>query len=652
MAATVPPLLFSFFFFFLLPFFGFHVVASELSTSNGTAAAENPFTARAALIRYWNRKVPTHRPQPSFLLSKLSPLSALDSAIFSALAATDPSALSLRLLALCAAARLLCTPDYTNTYSAASRKDDSSAFASYQNSNFSDFGTGAANGLNSFKNYSDGLNVAFDTFRRYSRDSTQHNDSFASYAPDGNIATTNFTSYASSATGGAGEFSSYDQGSNAPDLKFTNYDAHATGRSLSFSSYSKDSNSGDQSFAGYGKDGHGVPTSFTSYGNNSNVMGSSFAGYGEGANGANDSFASYGFNGNVPRNNFRSYADGGNLGSDRFTSYRDHSNVGDDSFASYAKSGKAASADFINYGNSFNQGSDSFKGYGEGSSEHKITFTTYAGDNTSFKAYSKSGIDFKSYRNSSVIPSSTSSSRVAAASSLDLSLPRASGRPANRWLVEPGKFFREHDLHRGSVMPMPDIRDKMPPRSFLPRSIAGRIPFSVTEVRRIFGIPADTALAKAVADTVAECERAPSRGETKRCATSAEDVIDFAVSVLGNDVVARSTASTAGSKGDVLIGEVRGVDGGKITRSVSCHQSLFPYLVYYCHAVPKVRVYEAEILAVHSKEKINHSVAICHLDTSDWSSSHCAFAALGSAPGRIEVCHWIFEGDMTWTVAD
>ncbi|CAL9174380.1 unnamed protein product, partial [Musa hybrid cultivar] len=646
--ATATAALFYFILLLVLPFSSrHHVAASEASASE---SAPNPFTARAAVIRYWNRKVPMSRPQPAFLLAKLSPLSAVDSATFSSLAAADPSALSTRLPALCAAARLLCSPAQANTYSAAARKDDSSAFASYQNSNFSDYGTGASGGRSAFKHYSDDLNVPVDTFRRYSRDSTGHNDSFASYAPDGNVVTANFTSYGSSATGGAGDFASYDHESNVPDLKFTNYDADATGRRRSFSSYSDDTNAGDQSFAGYGKDGDRVPTSFTSYANNSNVIGSSFAGYGEGANGANDSFASYGFNGNVPENNFRSYGAGGNSGSERFSSYRDQSNVGDDSFASYAKGGGAATADFVNYGDSFNPGSDSFKGYGEGSAKHRVTFKSYAGDNTSFKGYAKSGVDFKSYRNSSVDPSS-SSARAAATASL-LSLRRAAGKPSNRWLVEPGKFFREHDLRRGSVMPMPDIRDKMPPRSFLPRSIAGRIPFSPADVRRIFGIPADTALGKAVGDTVEECESAPSRGETKRCATSAEDVIDFAVSVLGSDVVVRSTATTAGSKADVLIGRVSGANGGKVTRSVSCHQSLFPYLVYYCHSVPKVRVYEADILAVHSKQKINHGVAICHLDTSAWSPTHGAFVALGSAPGKIEVCHWIFEGDMTWTVAD
>ncbi|KAH0675337.1 hypothetical protein KY285_023138 [Solanum tuberosum] len=59
-------------------------------------------------------------------------------------------------------------------------------------------------------------------------------------------------------------------------------------------------------------------------------------------------------------------------------------------------------------------------------------------------------------------------------------------------------------LKSGTIMPMPDIKDKMPKRSFLPR------------------------VAKMINDPLSECERAPSAGETKRCPNSAEDMIDFA----------------------------------------------------------------------------------------------------------------------------
>ena len=136
-------------------------------------------------------------------------------------------------------------------------------------------------------------------------------------------------------------------------------------------------------------------------------------------------------------------------------------------------------------------------------------------------------------------------------------------------------------------------------------------------------------------DTLEECDRAPSEGETKRCVSSAEDMTDFATSVLGHNVVLRSTENVSGSKKEIMIGEVKDIDGGQVTQSVSCHQSLFPYLVYYCHSVPKVRVFEADILDPSSKAKINHGVAICHLDTSAWSPTHGAFLALGSGSGPV-----------------
>ena len=157
---------------------------------------------------------------------------------------------------------------------------------------------------------------------------------------------------------------------------------------------------------------------------------------------------------------------------------------------------------------------------------------------------------------------------------------------------------------------------------------------------------------KMIMDSLGECERAPSVGETKRCVGSVEDMIDFATSVLGRNVAVWTTENVNGFNQNIMVGGVKGMKGGKVTKSVSCHQSLFPYLLYYCHSVPKVRVYEADLLNPESKAKINHGVAICHLDTTAWSPTHGAFVALGSGPGRIEVCHWIFENDMTWTIAD
>ncbi|KAF3648301.1 hypothetical protein FXO37_19516 [Capsicum annuum] len=103
-------------------------------------------------------------------------------------------------------------------------------------------------------------------------------------------------------------------------------------------------------------------------------------------------------------------------------------------------------------------------------------------------------------------------------------------------------------------------------------------------------------MGKMIGDALAECEKSPSAGGTKRCVSSIEDMIDFSTSVLARNAVVRTTENKKGSKGDIMIGSVKGINGGKVTKSLSCHQSLLPYLLYYCHSVPKVRVYEADIL--------------------------------------------------------
>ncbi|CAN1794868.1 Polygalacturonase-1 non-catalytic subunit beta, partial [Linum perenne] len=396
-------------------------------------------------------------------------------------------------------------------------------------------------GVDSFKNYSTGINSASDSFLKYSSRSNRHNEVFANYAVDANAANASFGNYGSGATAGFGKFNNYQDRVNVPGQRFTTYDSASKGHKLSFATYSEDTNAGSQSFISYAKKGIRSPNQFTSYGKGSNIIDSTFTGYGE-----------------------------------------------------------------------------------------TVGFKSYSSDRT-FIDYNKNGVVFSSYSNASTVETH-------------------GGRK-----VEPGRFFRESMLREGNVMVIPDIVDKMPERSFLPRAIVSRLPFSssrLEEVKDIFHAGENSAAALAIDNAVTECERTPSLGETKRCVGSIEDMIDFAVAVLGSNVVVRTTENVNGSKEEVMIGVVRGINGGQVTKSVSCHQSLYPYLLYYCHSVPKVRVYEADIVDVERRKKINVGVAICHLDTSTWSPSHGAFVALGYGPGQIEVCHWIFENDMTWTIVD
>ncbi|NP_001310332.1 BURP domain-containing protein 14-like precursor [Zea mays] len=619
-----------------------------------TSLPVNPFTAKAAFIRYWNRKVSSNRPHPAFLFAKLSPLSAPDAATFSNLASAGK--LASRIHDFCDAASLLCPSTPAASWSASSTSMDGAAgvassgggsgaasaapFKDYENGNFSSYGNSGGGGSDQFAIYSSGKSGPVDSFKRYGKGSLGRNDSFANYEEGANVGTSTFNSYTTGATGGAGEFAGYAGQTNTVAVAFATYDSVGNGRTHEFTAYSQDANSGVQSFTGYGKTANGAGESFETYGNNSNTVASGFINYGEKSNGFNDTFTSYGLVGNAPENTFRSYASGSNAGVDQFKAYRDEANVGDDSFMSYANNANGAAADFDSYGKSTNPGSVAFKGYGQGSNpNHRIGFKHYAGENTTFKAYSNEGVEFKEYQNMSKMEVS----KAAAA---------APGRRLPAWSPEPGKFFRERDLMMGNRMPMPDIADKMPRRAFLPRDIATKIPFEENAVSALFGAPPGTAMRQVVASTVAECARPPSPGETKRCTTSAEDMLDFAVEMLGSNIAVRSTESTAGSGRDVRLGKITGIAGGSVTRSVSCHQSLFPYLVYYCHSVPRVRLYEADILDVDSNRKINHGVAICHLETSDWSPNHGAFVALGGKPGQIEVCHWIFEGDMAWTLVD
>ncbi|KAA3482973.1 putative polygalacturonase non-catalytic subunit [Gossypium australe] len=624
--------LWTFIFLCFLHLSSFNVVLGAVGDS---LVSENPFTPKASVIRYWNKEIRREITKTHFLLSKVSPLTAVDSASFSKLAAQND--LASHLPSFCSSAKLFCFPDLSPSLE---KHPKDERFAVYSNMNFSNYGTDRLAGVDSFKNYSEDSNIVVDSFHRYSRDSTGHKEQFANYASEGNVVDQNFHSYAASATGGSGNFNNYNREVNNPNLRFSSYGDDSNGHGQTFTQYTENANAGNgQSFSSYGKNGNGVPNDFSSYGKGANVIGSGFSGYGEAANGANDSFTSYGFDSNAPQNTFKSYGDGGNAAVNTFSSYRDQSNVGDDSFQSYAKNSNGEKVDFSNYGQSFNEGTDKFTGYGQGAVGQSIGFKIY-GRNSTFKDYAKKeGIVFGRYNNGS----SSETAQVKGGSSA-----------VNKW-VEPGKFFREKLLKQGTVMPMPDIKDKMPVRSFLPRTIVSKLPFSsskIGELKRIFHAGDNSTLETVMLDALKECERAPSPGESKRCVGSAEDMIDFATSVLGRNVEVRTTENVKGSKQNIKIGSVKGINGGKVTKSVSCHQSLYPYLLYYCHSVPEVRVYEADILDPKSLEKINHGVAICHLDTSSWSSNHGAFLALGSGPGRIEVCHWIFENDMTWTISD
>ncbi|CAN6466194.1 unnamed protein product [Victoria cruziana] len=597
-------------FFFLLSLF-----LLPVSNAAGTGGESvNPFSPKAALLRYWRRTF-LNDELPVFLLGKASPLNATQAAIYAHY--IDTHNLQEHLPSFCASANLYCTSLKKKQKKSSAPAPDSQSFTEYSDRDFSTYIKPGNFGTSDFTNYSVRSNVAKDNFVTYDSSVVQQ---FTRYESEGNVGAGRFSKYD---TDGVGGFNNYGDNSNVDQHRFSHYADDATSGIESFRSYTENSNVVANDFKSYGSLANGEINQFSSYSTSSNVITNKFTTYSKEGNGPLNQFTSYSDRGNVVRNQFQSYEADSNAGLEQFQTYSEKANMPENIFRSYGKGDNGGSFFFETYGNSSNPVAQ-FTEYGKDANGVDASFTFYGKDNTTFSDYQRTSTSFNDYRNAST--------GAAAA------------------LVEPGKFFRESTLVSGNRVPVPDIRDKMPPRSFLPRAIADKLPFSSRRLPELIRTLNASGLQVAMARTVADCERPAAKDETKRCVTSIEGMAEFAESMLGKKARVSTTANTAGSGRTVEVGRVDGRNGGRVTRSVSCHQSLFPYLVYYCHAVPRVKVYDVEVML--EGKKANQAVAICHLDTTQWSSGHAAFKALGHRPGEIEVCHFIFENDFIWVARD
>ncbi|XP_058746168.1 polygalacturonase 1 beta-like protein 3 [Vicia villosa] len=194
----------------------------------------------------------------------------------------------------------------------------------------------------------------------------------------------------------------------------------------------------------------------------------------------------------------------------------------------------------------------------------------------------------------------------------------------------------------GSIIRKPNINDYLPRQSFFTRSLLKKLPSAFSEMSQLLNVFNN--LSKTMMESVKACHNLANIGEERSCEVSFEGIIDFAKFILGRNITAHTTESVNGSSQNIIVGGVN-VIGEK---TVTCHRSWFPFLVYYCHNVPSVRIYQVDIWEVKSKQKIKNGVAVCHLDTNSWIPTHVAFKVLGYGSGLIEACHWVFENDMVW----
>ncbi|XP_074331466.1 BURP domain-containing protein 6-like [Apium graveolens] len=207
-------------------------------------------------------------------------------------------------------------------------------------------------------------------------------------------------------------------------------------------------------------------------------------------------------------------------------------------------------------------------------------------------------------------------------------------------------YFLEKDLHNGVNMDI-HFTKFTTPTPFLPRKIADSIPFSSNKLPEIlskFSVKQNTPESKIMKRTIDECEAPGNKGEEKYCATSLENMIDFATSKLGKKVTAVSTD----------VDKESGLQNYKILGSkklgetiVVCHKQNYAYAVFYCHSINNVEAYTVSLIGNDGTKA--RAAVICHMDTSSWNPKHMAFQALHVKPGStVSVCHFLENGSVVW----
>ncbi|KAL5562641.1 hypothetical protein UlMin_032388 [Ulmus minor] len=215
-------------------------------------------------------------------------------------------------------------------------------------------------------------------------------------------------------------------------------------------------------------------------------------------------------------------------------------------------------------------------------------------------------------------------------------------------------FFTVKDLKVGKTMAI-YFPKKGPSTSppLLPRDEANKIPFSLGELPKLlkfFSFSHGSPQATAMEDTLRQCETQSIKGETKFCATSFESMIDFTRGVFGLDESRFSAVTTTYLSNlsttfqNFTILDVQELLASKM---VTCHVKPYPYAIYYCHIQESENKLYKISLGGENGDRVE-AVAVCHMDTSQWSGNHVSFKVLGTDPGALPVCHFFPAGDLVW----
>ncbi|XP_057788390.1 BURP domain-containing protein BNM2C-like [Salvia miltiorrhiza] len=207
-------------------------------------------------------------------------------------------------------------------------------------------------------------------------------------------------------------------------------------------------------------------------------------------------------------------------------------------------------------------------------------------------------------------------------------------------------FFFQEDLKVGNTIPIhfPSRDLNSVSARLLPKEEADSIPFSSHQLDHLldlYSFPRGSPQATAMEDTLRQCETKPVKGETKTCPTSWDSMLDFATSILGssNEIRVLATTHITRASGVLQKYTITGIEEYPASKVVACHTMPYPYVVFYCHyQESQSRVFRVSLTGENGDRV--EAVAVCHMDTSQWSPNHVSFKVLGVEPGFSPVCHF------------
>jgi len=216
-------------------------------------------------------------------------------------------------------------------------------------------------------------------------------------------------------------------------------------------------------------------------------------------------------------------------------------------------------------------------------------------------------------------------------------------------------FLTFKDLKVGKTMAVYfPKRDPATSPKLWPREEAESLPFSLNQLPnllKVFSFTPNSPQAKAMEDTLKECETKPIKGEVKFCATSLESMLDFAQTILGftNELQVFTTSHQTKSSVTFQNYTLEKIVEIPASKMVACHTMPYPYAVFYCHSQESENKMYKVALGGENGDRVE-AMVVCHMDTSHWGHSHVSFQVLKVQPGTTSVCHFFPADNLIFVV--